>query len=71
VELTARLLLDTHALLWTLLDPDRIPATTLELIRAPDTELLANTASSTRSTRPNSSCSYSQSATVERVYRAR
>lgn len=39
MELTFRLLLDTHALLWVLLDPDRIPAATLERIRHADTEL--------------------------------
>lgn len=45
MELTFRLLLDTHALLWTLLDPDRIPAATLERIRDADTELYASAAS--------------------------
>lgn len=41
----SRLLLDTHALLWTLLQPDRIPAATLEHIRDPRTELLVSAAS--------------------------
>lgn len=42
---SSRLLLDTHALLWTLLEPDRIPAPTLDLIRDPGTELLISAAS--------------------------
>jgi PIN domain nuclease of toxin-antitoxin system len=42
---TARLLLDTHALLWTLLAPQRIPKATLDQIRDPGTELLASAAS--------------------------
>ncbi|WP_308282867.1 type II toxin-antitoxin system VapC family toxin [Pseudonocardia nigra] len=45
MELTSRLLLDTHALLWTLLDPDRIPARTLDRIRAADTDVLVSAAS--------------------------
>ena len=40
-----RLLLDTHALLWTLLEPDRIPERTLGRIRDPATELLVSAAS--------------------------
>jgi len=42
---TARLLLDTHALLWTLLEPDRIPDAVLSQIRDPTTELLVSAAS--------------------------
>lgn len=45
MELTAPLLLDTHALLWTLLEPGRIPAGTLDRIRAADTVLLVSAAS--------------------------
>lgn len=41
----SRLLLDTHALLWTLLQPDRIPNGTLDHIRDPQTELLVSAAS--------------------------
>lgn len=43
--MSARLLLDTHALLWTLVDPVRIPSTTLALIRDSDTILLVSSAS--------------------------
>lgn len=39
------LLLDTHALLWTLLEPDRIPAPTLARVRDPATDLMVSTAS--------------------------
>jgi PIN domain nuclease of toxin-antitoxin system len=38
-------LLDTHALLWTLLEPDRIPEPTLAHIRAADTDLVVSAAS--------------------------
>jgi len=41
---TTPLLLDTHALLWTLLEPQRIPGATLGQIRDPDTELLVSAA---------------------------
>jgi PIN domain nuclease of toxin-antitoxin system len=41
----SQLLLDTHALLWTLLEPDRIPNGTLDDIRDPRTELLVSAAS--------------------------
>ena len=40
-----RLLLDTHALLWALLDPSRIPPATLDAVRAPSTELVVSAAS--------------------------
>lgn len=40
-----QLLLDTHALLWVLLDPDRIPNTTLGVVRDPGTVLLVSAAS--------------------------
>lgn len=40
-----RLLLDTHALLWLLLDPPRIPAATLDAVRDPATELVVSAAS--------------------------
>lgn len=40
-----RLLLDTHTLLWALLDPDRIPEGTLDTVRDPSTELLVSAAS--------------------------
>ncbi len=40
-----RLLLDTHALLWALLDPQRIPEATLDTVRDPSTELLVSAAS--------------------------
>lgn len=43
--MTVRLLLDTHALLWTLLEPDRIPDTVLDQIRDHTTELLVSAAS--------------------------
>lgn len=43
--MTARLLLDTHALLWTLLEPDRIPEPTLDRIRDLGTELFVSAAS--------------------------
>ena len=39
------LLLDTHALLWLLLDPGRIPAATLALVRAPETTVYVSAAS--------------------------
>ncbi|MGR6963001.1 type II toxin-antitoxin system VapC family toxin [Geodermatophilus sp. URMC 61] len=39
------LLLDTHALLWVLLDPERIPAETLATVRAPDTTVHVSAAS--------------------------
>ena len=39
------LLLDTHALLWVLLDPARIPAGTLATVRAPDTTVYVSAAS--------------------------
>jgi PIN domain nuclease of toxin-antitoxin system len=39
------LLLDTHALLWTLLDPDRIPGPTLAHIRDAGTDLVVSAAS--------------------------
>jgi len=42
---TTRLLLDTHALLWTLLEPDRIPAATLTRIRDVGAQLLVSPAS--------------------------
>lgn len=42
---TDRLLLDTHALLWVLLEPARIPGPTLDRIRDADTELLVSAAS--------------------------
>lgn len=40
-----RLLLDTHTLLWVLLEPQRIPEATLDQIRDPGTELLVSAAS--------------------------
>lgn len=40
-----RLLLDTHALLWTLVEPERIPEPALTSIRDPHTELLVSAAS--------------------------
>lgn len=43
--MTTRLLLDTHALIWTLLAPQRIPPATLDQIRDPGTELLVSAAS--------------------------
>lgn len=39
-----RLLLDTHALLWALLAPERIPEATLDTVRDPYTELLVSAA---------------------------
>jgi PIN domain nuclease of toxin-antitoxin system len=39
------LLLDTHALLWTLLDPNRIPERTLAHIRDAGTDLIVSAAS--------------------------
>jgi PIN domain nuclease of toxin-antitoxin system len=39
------LLLDTHALLWTLLEPGRIPDRTLALIRDAATDLIVSAAS--------------------------
>ena len=39
------LLLDTHVLLWVLLDPDRIPAATLATVRAPETTVYVSAAS--------------------------
>jgi PIN domain nuclease of toxin-antitoxin system len=42
---SARLLLDTHALLWVLLSPDRIPSQTLALVRAADSEVWVSAAS--------------------------
>jgi PIN domain nuclease of toxin-antitoxin system len=45
VELTGRLLLDTHALLWTLLDPLQIPPATLRRIQDSRTELFVSAAS--------------------------
>lgn len=40
-----RLLLDTHALLWALLDPAQIPPRTLDAVRDPSTALLVSAAS--------------------------
>lgn len=40
-----RLLLDTHALLWTLLEPERIPPAVLAQIRDSRTELLVSAVS--------------------------
>ena len=39
------LLLDTHALLWVLLDPERIPAETLATVRAPETAVYVSAVS--------------------------
>ncbi len=39
------LLLDTHALLWVLVEPDRIPAATLASVRAPETTVYVSAAS--------------------------
>ncbi len=39
------LLLDTHALLWVLLAPDRLPAETLATVRAPETTVYVSAAS--------------------------
>jgi PIN domain nuclease of toxin-antitoxin system len=43
--MTPGLLLDTHALLWTLLEPGRIPDATLDRIRDTGTELVVSAAS--------------------------
>lgn len=43
--MSVRVLLDTHALLWTLIDPDKIPTSTLSLIRDAGTQLLVSAAS--------------------------
>jgi PIN domain nuclease of toxin-antitoxin system len=43
--MTPTLVLDTHALLWALLDPDRIPPRTLDRIRDPGTALAVSAAS--------------------------
>lgn len=43
--MTSPLLLDTHALLWALLEPDRIPEPTLRRIRDGSTDLLVSAAS--------------------------
>lgn len=42
---TPTLLLDTHAFLWTLLAPDRVPARTLDRVRDPATSLVVSAAS--------------------------
>jgi PIN domain nuclease of toxin-antitoxin system len=42
---TTALLLDTHVLLWTLLEPERIPAPTLQRIRDATTDLVVSAAS--------------------------
>jgi PIN domain nuclease of toxin-antitoxin system len=39
-----RLLLDTHVLLWALLQPDRIPQATLATIRSPATDVVVSAA---------------------------
>ena len=39
------LLLDTHALLWVLLQPERIPGDTLAAVRAPETTVYVSAAS--------------------------
>ena len=39
------LLLDTHALLWVLVDPGRVPAETLAAVRAPETTVYVSAAS--------------------------
>lgn len=39
------LLLDTHALLWVLLEPERVPAPTLAVVREPGTTLYVSAAS--------------------------
>ena len=39
------LLLDTHALLWVLVDPERVPAATLATVRAPETTVYVSAAS--------------------------
>lgn len=43
--MSARILIDTHVVLWMLLDPANIPDKTLELVRHPGTELLISAAS--------------------------
>lgn len=43
--MTSPLLLDTHVLLWVLLEPDRIPAPTLARIRDSGTEVIVSAAS--------------------------
>lgn len=43
--MSARILIDTHVVLWMLLDPANIPDETLELVRDPGTELLISAAS--------------------------
>lgn len=43
--MSARILIDTHVVLWMLLDPANIPDKTLELVRDPGTELLISAAS--------------------------
>jgi len=43
--MSGSLLLDTHALLWALLEPERIPAATREHISDPGTTLLVSAAS--------------------------
>ncbi|OLT19303.1 twitching motility protein PilT [Pseudonocardia sp. CNS-139] len=45
VGVTSSLLLDTHALLWVLLDPDRVPDATVDRIRDPGTDLVVSAAS--------------------------
>ena len=42
---TTALLLDTHVLLWVLLEPERIPSLTLERIRDATTDLVVSAAS--------------------------
>lgn len=42
--MTTRLLLDTHALLWALLEPQRIPEATLAQVRDPRTDLVVSAA---------------------------
>ena len=39
------LLLDTHALLWVLVNPERIPAATLATVQAPETTVYVSAAS--------------------------
>lgn len=43
--MTGTVLIDTHVVLWALLDPDRIPADTLDLVTDPSTDLLVSAAS--------------------------
>ncbi len=40
-----RLLLDTHALVWTLTEPERLPAQLVERLADPSTEILVSAAS--------------------------